>query len=72
MFAVIDTDGTGALMRDEPGGTVIGSFFDGIVVQVLTGTVTEDGLTWVRVIAPDGSNGWVVLQLLSTATPSPN
>lgn len=58
-------------MRDEPGGTVIGSFFDGIVVQVLPGTVEENGLIWVRVIAPDGSNGWVVQQLLSAVTPTP-
>ncbi len=59
-------------MRDEPGGKVVGSFFDGIVVQVLPGTIEQDGLTWVRVIAPDGSNGWVVQELLSPATPAPN
>lgn len=73
VFAEIRTeDGKGALMRDEPGGTVVGSFFDGIVVQVLPGTIEQGGLTWVRVIAPDGSNGWVVQELLSPATPAPN
>jgi SH3-like domain-containing protein len=58
-------------MRDEPGGTVVGSFFDGIVVQVLPGTIDQDGRVWVRVIASDGSNGWVVQELLSPATPTP-
>ena len=72
VFAVIRTeDGKGALMRDEPGGTVVGSFFDGVVVQILPGTIEENGLLWVRVIAPDGTNGWVVQQLLAPITPTP-
>ncbi len=73
MFAVVRTeDRTGALLRDEPDGTVIGSFFDGALLQVLPGTITQDGVVWVRVIGPDGANGWIVQRLLVTPTPSPN
>ncbi len=73
MYALIQTEGkTGALLRDEPGGIVIGSYFDGTLLQVLPGTITLNGTVWVRVIAPDGNNGWIVQSLLVTATPAPN
>jgi hypothetical protein len=66
------TGGKGALMRDLPGGVVIGSYFDGTLMQVLPGTVDHDGSIWVLVRAPDGKEGWVVQSLLATATPAPN
>lgn len=73
VYAVVQTeDGTGALMRDEPGGIVIGSYFDGTLMQVLPGEINQDGVIWVRVIAPDGNNGWIVQTLLVPATPTPN
>lgn len=73
MYALVQTEeGSGALLRDEPGGTVIGSYFDGTLMQVLPGTITQNGAVWVRVIAPDGNNGWIVQALLVTATPAPN
>lgn len=73
MYALIQTEGnTGALLRDEPGGVVIGSYFDGTLLQVLPGSITQNGTVWVRVIAPDGNNGWIVQSLLVTATPAPN
>lgn len=73
MYALVQTEeGTGALLRDEPGGTVVGSYFDGTLMQVLPGEISQDGAIWVRVIAPDGINGWIVQRLLVTATPAPN
>jgi hypothetical protein len=73
MYALVQTeDQTGALLRDEPGGIVVGSYFDGTLMQVLPGEINQDGAIWVRVIAPDGVNGWIVLRLLVTATPVPN
>ena len=73
MFALVQTEGgTGALLRDEPGGVVVGSYFDGTLMQVLPGEITQDGAVWVRVIAPDGINGWIVRGLLITVVPTPN
>jgi hypothetical protein len=73
VFAVIQTeDGNGALMRDEPGGTVVGSYVDGTILQLLPGVIEQNGVAWVRVIAPDGTNGWIFQELLVIATPAPN
>lgn len=73
VYAIIMTsDGKGAVLRDEPGGVVIRSYFDGTRLQVLPGIITLDGVTWVRVIGPDGASGWIVQRLLATATPAPN
>lgn len=73
VYALISTnDGKGAVLRDEPGGVVIRSYFEGTRLQVLPGTIALNGVTWVRVIGPDGANGWIVQRLLVTATPAPN
>lgn len=73
VYALIQTeDGNGALLRDEPGGRVVGSYFDGTILQVLPGIIELNGVAWVRVIAPDGTNGWIFQELLVTATPAPN
>jgi len=39
---------------------------------VLPGIIEQNGVAWVRVIAPDGTNGWIFQELLVTATPAPN
>lgn len=73
MYALISTsDGQGAVLRVEPGGEVIGSYFDGTLLQVLTGTLTFDEAIWVQVLTPDGESGWIMQRLLVTATPAPN
>lgn len=73
VYALVRTrNGQGALIRDLPGGVVIGSYFDGTLMLVLPGTVEHDGSVWVLVRAPDGKEGWVVQSLLATATPAPN
>jgi uncharacterized membrane protein len=72
MYALVRTDGKGALLRAEPGGTVIASYLDGSVMMVLPGTVEDNGLIWVRVHASDGKEGWILQNLLATATPAPN
>jgi hypothetical protein len=73
MYALISTsDGQGAVLRVEPGGEVIGSYFDGTLLQVLTGTLTFDEAIWVQVLTPDGESGWIMQRLLITATPAPN
>lgn len=73
VFARIQTaDGLGAVLRSEPGGVILRSYFDGTLMQVLPEPVELNGVIWVRVIAPDGAEGWMVQGLLATATPSPN
>lgn len=65
-------DGLGALIRAEPGGQVIGSLVNNTLMQILPETVeTETGI-WVRVIAPDGTEGWMLQSLLQIATPAPD
>jgi hypothetical protein len=73
MYALVLTaDGKGAVLRDEPAGTVVASYLEGTLMQVLPGVVTANGGAWVHVIAPDGANGWILQALLVTATPAPN
>jgi hypothetical protein len=73
VFALVQTnEGTGVLLRDEPGGVVIASYIDGTLMQVLPGEMIQDGVTWIRVIAPDGVNGWIVGRLLKILTPTPS
>lgn len=73
MYALIQTrGGSGAVIRDEPDGIVVGSYFDGTLLQVLPGEIELGGNIYVRVIAPDGTHGWILQTLLVTATPAPN
>jgi len=63
---------SGAVLRAEPGGKVLRSYFNGTLMQVLPDTIDKNGIVWVHVIAPDGLEGWMVQALLRTATPAPN
>jgi hypothetical protein len=73
VYAVVRTrDQKGAVLRAQPGGEVLRSYFDGTLMQLLPETQTVDGVSWVRVIAPDGTDGWMVETLLTIATPAPN
>jgi len=73
MYAVVRTaDGKGAVLRAQPGGEVLRSYFDGALMLVLPGTATVEGVTWVHVRGPDGVEGWMVERLLATATPAPD
>jgi hypothetical protein len=60
------------VLRAQPGGEVLRSYFDGTLMQLLAETQTVDGITWAHVIAPDGTEGWIVETLLTIATPAPN
>jgi hypothetical protein len=73
MYALVQTeDGSGALLRAEPNGTVLGSYVDGTLMLILPATIDLDGIIWVNVVAPDEKEGWMVQTLLATATPAPN
>jgi hypothetical protein len=70
---VVAENNQGGLLRAEPGGEVIGSYLNGTVMQVLPETAELNGAIWVQVIAPDGSEGWMLQALLTptTLTPTP-
>lgn len=73
LYARIQTaDGRGAVLRAEPEGIILRSYFDGTLIQVLPGEIELNGVIWVRVVTPDSLEGWIVQNLLATATPSPN
>jgi hypothetical protein len=63
----------GIVIRQEPGGSVTGFLGEGFVVQVISDPFEQNNATWVKIIAPDGSEGWVMYSFLvtPTATPTP-
>jgi hypothetical protein len=66
-------DPPGAKIRSEPGGTVIRTYLNNTLVQILPGPVELDGLVWVNVIViEDGTQGWILQSLLLAATPAPD
>ena len=73
VLALIRTrDGQGALVRSEPGGLVIGSYLEDVMIQVLPERFEDESGVWVKIIGPDGVQGWMLQSLLVTATPAPN
>jgi hypothetical protein len=63
----------GAVIRDEPGGTVISSYVQGMLLQVLDPEPVQIGSqNWILVEGPDGKQGWILQTLLVTATPPPS
>jgi hypothetical protein len=73
-WAIIQASGdAGAVIRDAPAGAIIKSLLNGMLVEIVTGyeETVVDGITWIYVRTPDGSEGWIVKALLNTATPTP-
>ncbi|MBN2385745.1 MAG: DUF389 domain-containing protein [Anaerolineales bacterium] len=64
--------GGGALIRSEPGGgTVVQSLINDTLVEVLPETQEANNATWVHIRTAEGVEGWILLNVLITATPSP-
>lgn len=73
VLAVVQAnEGGGAFIRAEPGGQILGSRINGTLMSIFPEVVEKDGVIWVRVIAPDGTEGWMNLSILATATPVPS
>jgi SH3-like domain-containing protein len=76
MYARIQAgENGGANLREEPGydGKIIRPYNNGTLVQVLSETEEIGGILWMRVrVVSDGTEGWMLLSLLSMATPAPN
>ncbi len=66
-------NGDGATVREEPGGTAITTVQNGYLVEFLpVDPVVLNGETWVKVLIRTPARdieGWVLLQLIVTATP---
>jgi uncharacterized protein YraI len=61
--AVVNTtEGDKLRVRSGPGTSfgVVGMLAKGVVVTLLEGPRSADSLTWWRVRAPDGTEGWVI------------
>jgi uncharacterized membrane protein len=73
ILAIVRTDTPdGARIRNEPGGNTVGFLANGTLVILLPETSEVDGVIWVRIIAPDGTEGWIVQSLVQTVTPTPS
>jgi hypothetical protein len=68
---IYGTGGLGALVRDAPGGSVVGSYLEGVALIILAGPETRDGQSWYQVLTPEGIQGWILGRLIATATPVP-
>jgi uncharacterized membrane protein len=72
IFAYVDTGSAeGARIRAEPGGETIGFISNGTLVILLPETREVAGELWVRVVAPEGIEGWIVQSLVALVTPTP-
>jgi len=68
-------EGGGAFIRKEPGGSVIATLDNGSVVQVLPDTQELNGGLWFHIAVTRNDiriEGWIVQNVLETATPIPN
>ncbi|OGO34428.1 MAG: hypothetical protein A2Z16_08385 [Chloroflexi bacterium RBG_16_54_18] len=60
----------GARIRSEPGGQTVGFLAQNTWVVLLPETVEQDGIIWIQVVAPDGTRGWLVSDLVLRVTPT--
>lgn len=71
LFAVVQAaNSEGVLLRDQPGGAIVGSLLNGAVVAIIGEIQEHQGAPWVPVLLPDGKTGWIRWSYLATATPA--
>jgi uncharacterized membrane protein len=74
VYGRINSLSGGVMVRVKPGGSSITTVTNGYLAEILGDTpVVIDGATWVHVIIKTplrDINGWVLLNLIETATPS--
>jgi len=73
VWAKVSSSDSGALVRKAPGfdGEYLASVDNESLVQVLPEEEKVDGVYWTHVLLEDGRDGWMVRNLLVTATPAP-
>lgn len=77
ILAIITAGGNagGAFLRAEPdfAAETLAVLNNGSIVEVLSDQLVEqDGYFWVNVLTSEGEAGWILQNLLVTATPSPD
>ena len=62
---------SGVVVRESPStqATIITYINNGLQVTLLGEQVTDQGMDWEKVIAPDGKEGWVAARFLSVINP---
>ena len=69
---IYSAEGGGAIVRSEPGtGVILKSLINDIQIEVLPEVKTYNGVVWVHIRTPDGTEGWVKQMVLVFATPAP-
>lgn len=68
---IYGTKGKGAMLRDQPAGTVVSSLEEGVEVQMIGESQSVAGLDWALVRDAQGHQGWLALQFFATVTPTP-
>lgn len=64
-------DYKGVIVRNVPAGEYLTSLMNEAVVQVLPDTQMVGTTVWAHIILEDGREGWIIRNLLLTATPIP-
>jgi len=66
-------EGNGANIRQGPGfsSSIVKTVLNGTAVQVLEEVEVVDGVTWIHIRFIDGVDGWIVRNLIISATPEP-
>jgi len=67
---IFGTNGKGAMLRDEPGGTIISSLEEGVGVEMIGEPQSASGLEWILVRDRQGHQGWLAQQFFATVTPT--
>ena len=69
---IYSAEGGGAIVRSEPGtGVILKSLINDYLIEVLPEVKTYNGVVWVHIRTPDGTEGWVMQMVLVFATPAP-
>jgi Bacterial SH3 domain len=58
----------GVRFRAEPGGETIGFLVNGTLLILLNESVEKDGIAWVKVQTVEGTQGWIVQELVLQVT----
>ena len=68
LMVVGNTDGQGVFLRKTPQlNDKVRAWVDGTKMQVTGGRVESDGVSWLKVTAPDGTEGYIPEQYLVPA-----
>jgi uncharacterized membrane protein len=74
VWAIVNSESyNGAVIRADPkfGSKILTTILNGTLLEVMPEVATDGGTVWAHVRMTDGKDGWIVQNLLETATPVP-